>query len=172
MIILQERQKPWRNWPTCVVFFVVGQAVWRLPQSFLMMLPTSLCQNKAAGMWLSSGMSTVGRDPRPSPDCHRATSCSRRLDHFHLCEIVYWLISTVHEQLKEQKQILQHKEKGRGIFFSVTNWSILTQSSLFGILKSFRSSLSINKSYLALKGCDKAKCFRWIYHIQPLFLAV
>lgn len=36
--------------------------------------------------------------------------------HFHLGDMVYWLFSSVQSQLKDQKQVHQHREKGREVF--------------------------------------------------------
>lgn len=101
-----------------VVSFVTVQAVWRLTQITLMVLAASLCQDQAAGIWRSSGMPTVGFDPLPSP---AVTGPVRVHYHFHLCGLVYWLISSVESQLKEQKRVHQHREKRRDVFVSPFN---------------------------------------------------
>lgn len=122
VIIPQKWKKPRGNrvmWLLfSVVFFVTVQAVWRLTLITLMVLAASLCQDEAAGIWRSSGMPTVGFDPLPSP---AVTGPVHVHYHFHFCNLVYWLISSVQSQLKEQKRVYQHREKGRNVFVSPFN---------------------------------------------------
>lgn len=126
VIIPQKRRNPRRNgaqrvegWLLfSVVFFVTVQAVWRLTQITLMVLAASLCQDEAAGIWRSSGVPTVGFDPLPSP---AVTGPVHVHYHFHLCRLVYWLISSVQSQLKEEKRVYQHGERGRDVLVSPFN---------------------------------------------------
>lgn len=144
VIIPQKQKKPWRNWVTCgwvaaVVFSLTVQAVWRLTLFTIMVLAASLCQAEAAEIWLSSGMPRVGFDPLPS---FVVTGPVHIHYHFHLGDMVYWLFSSVQSQLKDQKPVHQHREKGREFFSPVIKrivfhapWSFLAGHHTIWIIK-------------------------------------